>query len=446
MTHYKTLAFVLMALLAGFASCRKEPLENKGNPNHRVCKTYSQQFETVWAGMDQGYVFWDRDTVDWDKRYEEFKPIFAEFDSRPANRPVTIYEYYAAYEGLFEGLLDHHLTGIFYSPKGTPHGQCQAYVRPGKNDYEHPTNPIDERNKQLKVLRKKAIPGTLIEYNPNTTYNIPGSYFCLIEGAKEGEMIAYFRFTDFNMVEMHQKYEYGSGAYPDAVSAQAPAKAFYGPRYHEGISMEGASYANNDSVVGIIIDLRGNGGGSVADLAPIIGSLAQTPTLIGYTRVKEGYGRLDYSEWSESWIDCPRTKHLKTPKPIVVLSDVYSGSCAELATMLIKSLPNGTFIGERTYGAVGGLYAGNASNVYHDLYYSGCFGDPDYYENGPDPYKNDFSFYVYTSTFHMVDNNHGDVEGVGVQPDIEVLYNRSKLDQGTDTQLDRAIRFIRVGH
>ena len=101
---------------------------------------------------------------------------------------------------------------------------------------------------------------------------------------------------------------------------------------------------------------------------------------------------------------------------------------------------------ERTYGAVGGLYAGNASNVYHDLYYSGCFGDPDYYENGPDPYKNDFSFYVYTSTFHMVDNNHGDVEGVGVQPDIEVLYNRSKLDQGTDTQLDRAIRFIRVGH
>ena len=210
--------------------------------------------------------------------------------------------------------------------------------------------------------------------------------------------------------------------------------------------MEGASYANNDSVVGIIIDLRGNGGGSVADLAPIIGSLAQTPTLIGYTRVKEGYGRLDYSEWSESWIDCPRTKHLKTPKPIVVLSDVYSGSCAELATMLIKSLPNGTFIGERTYGAVGGLYAGNASNVYHDLYYSGCFGDPEYYENGPDPYKNDFSFYVYTSTFHMVDNNHGDVEGVGVQPDIEVLYNRSKLDQGTDTQLDRAIRFIRVGH
>ena len=114
MTHYKTLAFVLMAILAGFASCRKEPLENKGNPNHRVCKTYSQQFETVWAGMDQGYVFWDRDTVDWDKRYEEFKPVFAEFDSRPANRPVTIYEYYAAYEGLFQGLLDHHLTGIFY--------------------------------------------------------------------------------------------------------------------------------------------------------------------------------------------------------------------------------------------------------------------------------------------------------------------------------------------
>jgi hypothetical protein len=436
----------VMLVALSLTSCRKEPLENKGNPHHRVCKTYSQQFEAVWAGMDQGYLFWDRDTVDWDERYEKYKPIFAEFDARPANKPVTIYEYNDAYIGLFEGLLDHHLYGRFYTPKGIPHGYCEATVRPGENDYRHSTDPDVERANQLKVLRKKAIPGTMLEYNPNSTYDIPGSYFCLIKGANDGELIAYFRFTNFFMVQMHQLYEYASNVVPDAVRAQAPAKAFYGPRYHEGISMEGAGYANNDSVVGIIIDLRGNGGGSVADLAPLIGSLAQTPTLVGYTRVKEGYGRLDYSAWSESWVDCPKNMHLKKAKPIVVLADIHSVSCAELATMLIKALPNGTFIGERTYGAIGGLYSGNATNIYHDLFYSGCFGDNEYFENGPDPYKNIFSYYVYTSTFHMVDSDHGDVEGIGVQPDIEIRYNKHLLESGTDNQLDRAIRFLRVGH
>lgn len=446
MRHLKFYCIVLASVALSLTSCRKEPLENNGNPNHILCRTYTQQFETIWAGMDQGYVFWDRDTVDWDKRYEQFKPIFAAFDSRPANNPVTYREFAEAYYGLFQGLLDHHLTARIYTPKGTPRGACEVIIQPGENDYVHPTYPDQERNLQLKALRKKAIPGTMKEYNPNTTYGIPGSYFCLIKGANEGELIAYFRFTGFSMVQMHQMYEYGSSAFPDAVKAQAPAKAFYGPRYHEGINMEGAGYANNDSVVGIIFDVRGNGGGSVADLSPIVGSLGQSPTLVGYTRVKEGYGRLDYSAWSESWVASPANAHLKKAKPIVVLADINSVSCAELATMLIKALPNGTFIGERTYGAIGGLYSGNATNIYHDLFYDGCFGDYDYFENGPDPYKDIFSFYIYTSTFHMVDNNYGDVEGVGVQPDIEIKYNYKLLEQGTDNQLDRAIRFLRVGH
>jgi C-terminal processing protease CtpA/Prc len=183
----------------------------------------------------------------------------------------------------------------------------------------------------------------------------------------------------------------------------------------------------------------------VEDLEPLIGSLSQSPTLVGYTRVKEGYGRLDYSAWSESVVNCPAL-HLNKQKPIVVLADVTSVSCAELATMLIKALPNGTFIGERTYGAIGGLYSGGSTNIYHDLFYSGCFGDYEYFENGPDPYRDNFSYYVYTSTFHMVDNTYGDVEGVGVQPDIEIRFNLNRLDEGTDNQLDRAIRFIRVGH
>ena len=227
--------------------------------------------------MDQGYVFWEKDTVDWDARYEQYRPIFEAFDARPANKPVTYMEYYEAYTGLFEGLLDHHLTGRFYSPKGIPRGACEAWVSPGNNTYYHPTGTSYERSLQLDILKKKAIAGTYLSSEPVSygTFDVPGSYFCLIQGKNEGELIAYFRFTNFYMLQM---YAYHT-ALPNSVSAQAPAKAFYGPRYYEGITT-GAGYANNDSVVGLIIDLRGNGGGSVADLSPIIGSLSQTDTRV----------------------------------------------------------------------------------------------------------------------------------------------------------------------
>lgn len=430
--------YILLSLLlmTCFSSCRKEAEDNLLNPNSRQCRSYLSQFEAVWQGMDQGYVFWGRDSVDWDARYEEYQPIFAAFDKRPRNNPVTWTEYYDAYEGLFHGLLDHHLAGRFWSAKD----KFETWVSPGQNNYSHESG----RQKELQILRNKCIPGSYVGCDPFTYANLefPGTYFCLFKGKNEGELIAYFRFTNFYLMQMYQYYQMYGNQLPNGVAAQAALKAFYGPHYEQGMSQT-VGYANNDSVVGLIIDLRGNGGGSVADLLPFIGSLSMSPTIVGYTRVKDGFGRLDYSPWSKSVIGTP-SKHLMKEKPVVVLADVTSVSCAEVATMLIKSLPYGVFIGERTYGAVGGLYA-NSSSM-HDMFYGGCFGDQEYFNNGPDPYSDIFSFYVYTSTYHMVDKDYNDVEGVGVQPDIEVKYNKDRLAAGYDNQLDRALRYIRVGH
>ena len=432
---------LVLAISVCAVSCRKEPLD-KVNPNNRVkaCKTYLQQFLTVWEGMDQGYVFWDKDSIDWDERYDKYRPVFEAFDARPANNPVTQREYAEAWNGLFEGLLDHHLVGRFYSAKG----KFEARVSPGRNTYEHSTTSTRERDIQLGILQRKAIPGTFVGCEPFTygKYDFPGSWFCLLKGANEGELIAYFRFTSFYMSRMPQLYATYSNL-PNERTAQAAAKKFYGPQYHRG-AITGAGYVNNDSVVGIIIDLRGNVGGSVADLEPLIGSLSQSPTLIGYTRVKEGFGRLDYSAWSKSIVDCPDL-HMNKPKPVVVLADVSSVSCAELSTMLIKALPHGKFIGERTFGAVGGLYSGESTNVFHDLFYDGCFGDYTYFEDGPNIYSDVFSFYVYTSTFHMVDRDFNDIEGFGVKPDIEVLYSARLLESGVDNQLERALVYLRTG-
>jgi hypothetical protein len=61
-------------------------------------------------------------------------------------------------------------------------------------------------------------------------------------------------------------------------------------------------------------------------------------------------------------------------------------------------------------------------------------------------YKGKYHFYIYTSTFNMVDKDYNQVEGVGVKPDIEVLFNRNRLwNEGLDIQLERALRYIKTG-
>ncbi|MBQ6069142.1 MAG: hypothetical protein IJK84_06535 [Bacteroidales bacterium] len=431
-------AVIILALTITLAACRKESeVSDIINPNSRTCKTFTQQFEAVWNGMSQGYVFWGRDTVDWDARYEQYKPVFEEFDARPASRPVSAEEYNAAYQGLFQGLLDHHLYGMFTVPRA----KYEAIVRPGVNSYYHDMDPGSERREQLRVLKDRTdlVPNSYYAYDPEDygSFSIPGMYCALIK-LKTGKNVAYFRFTNFYLSVVHEVYSF----IDHVETVQEPLRKFFGPRYWEGITSEG-SYANDESVVGIIIDLRGNGGGSTADLVPFIGSLSQSSTLVGYTRVKDGFGRLDYSPWSKYVIGCPRL-HLQEQKPIVVLADINSVSCAELATMLIKNLPNGTFIGERTYGAVGALWPD--SEHQHDYLYSGCFGDYNYYQYGMDlyRYKETYPYYVYTSTYHMVDCNYDDIEGVGVKPDIEVKFDRhSLMNNHKDLQLNRAVDYLR---
>lgn len=438
-------------LVLSAASCRKESGVSKMvNPNDRVCSSYASQFEAVWQGMDQGYTFWADDTVDWDARYAAFRPVFESFDTMAY---VSQAAYQAAYDGLFEGLLDHHLMGIFFAPGGN--GKL-AVVSPGSNDYAHTTNAYAERERELEVLRNRS---DLVKYvgfdqsvDPKYGIEVPGTYFALIKGRHDGEMIAYFRFTNFYLSELIQNRD---NLYYQ-ISALAPIKAFYGTA--NGTGMTAYGYANNDSVVGIVFDLRGNGGGHTSDLAPFVGSLSQGNNVVGYTRVKDGFGRLDYSPWAAYSIGCPKD-HLVSPKPVVALVDINSVSCAELATMLVKGMPNGTVIGERTYGAVGALLPN--SSYSHDMFYNGCMGEYELYTDfqqygylGYDEltriyqsqYKGVFPFYVYTSTFNMVDRDYRQVEGVGVQPDIEVLFDRNRLwNDKVDVQLNRAITFIKTG-
>lgn len=388
--------------------CRKDPLElrNPNDPNYRP-KTYVEQFEIIWQGIDNGYLFWGRDTTDWDAVYERLLPRFQQFD---ADGGTSMWQYAEAYNDMVGSLIDHHFTMYVQDPvRGGV-----AVVQPGaaevvRRSYYHST-PMED---QVSVLRRRS---DIVESAYNSNRNTTRSWYAKIK-QPDGRFVLYFRLEGFQMSNLIYRTD----------STVQPMMKFYGTKL-DGFSNASFANAYPDRVAGIIYDVRGNGGGYVAELTPLIGAFSAVDRQFGYSRIKEGLGRLDYSVWSPFVLKSP-TKHLNHEYPIVVLADCNSVSCAEITTQFIKSLPNGTFIGERTWGGTCMLMPGQ-----HDVLYSGVFGELG--KNG---------YYVYTSNFDMVLNDFSSLEGVGVEPDIWCGYDATALSRGIDNQLERALEFIREG-
>ena len=177
----------------------------------------------------------------------------------------------------------------------------------------------------------------------------------------------------------------------------------------------------------VIIDVRDNGGGYLADMQEILAPMLDTDLLVGYTRVKEGLGRLDYGPWVPCILS-PAENHRKVEAPIVVLANLNSVSMSEMTCMAVSVLPNGCVVGERTFGGTGPLYGD------YKFAYSGAW------ENS--------AVSVYGSTAVMKDARGKIHEGVGIVPHIEVLQTpevEAEMRSGVDPQLERALEYIRTG-
>lgn len=192
------------------------------------------------------------------------------------------------------------------------------------------------------------------------------------------------------------------------------------------------------SLGGVIIDVRTNGGGYTNDYQYVLGSLLpEGGQLICYSRFKRGAGRYDYSPLMPMVMATyDKTHEVINDAPIVVLCNASSGSMAELTSRGVKLLENGTLIGTRTYGALSGLTG--ITNYSEE--YAGTVG-----------VKNNTPVYCYIpsmATFDIdADGNTIQLEGIGITPNIIVELDPDlKKNQGRDTQLERALQFIRTGN
>ena len=139
---------------------------------------------------------------------------------------------------------------------------------------------------------------------------------------------------------------------------------------------------------GLIIDIRGNGGGDLTYAELLAARFCKEKTLVGYTQHKTGKGHSDFSSLEPLYIE--PSSNIRWTKPVVVLTNRQVFSAANEFTMYMKAMPMVKVVGDHTGGGAGMPFSSSLPNgwvvrfsaipTYDAQRQSTEFGiDPDYY-------------------------------------------------------------------
>ena len=246
--------------------------------------------------------------------------------------------------------------------------------------------PADKMADLYAALLGKA--GKPVELTVNATASLAGSRKVIVTPIDDEAGLYYYNWVQHNIEYVNSKTngEIGYIHVPD----MGPA----------GLNEFVKYFYPQLSKKGLIIDDRGNGGGNVSPM--IIERLRREITRSNMARNVEIPGQT------------PRQMMLG---PMVMLINQYSASDGDLFPYAFKKHEMGTVIGMRTWGGVVGI---RGSLPFID---------------GMDLRKPEFASYSSETSDWII-------EGIGVEPDIEIDNDPAMEYLGIDAQLDKAIEVI----
>ena len=366
-------------------------------------QSYSDVFEAFWKGMNENYMFWDIETVDWNNMYKTYKPRFESLDQQK-NDPAAGEKAVQYMVDMTKDLSDSHLNLTF-------NGQA-TYLLEGYPITSSGFNPASMRH-QLRGDRA-PIPKSVFDQVIPQHYLTKAEFGTDANDAFEinlgiiprgGKNILYIEFSQFML---NQEYWAEN-------STATPVKPVLDDFFR---------YTKDPSIDGLIIDLRGNPGGSVPDLDFFLGSLITTPMQMAYTRTKDGDGALDYTPWIKGYVHPQPGSTDFTGKPVAVLVDGNSVSMSEMTSMTAKAIfPKAKLVGEQTWGGTGQIPADDVR------YLGGQFTAGNFVQ-------------VYMAGVEMRDINMVCHENKGFTPDIPVAYDTTAIKSNIDVMLDKAIQHV----
>ena len=244
--------------------------------------------------------------------------------------------------------------------------------------------------------------------------------------------IAYFYLSDFNLIG-HMDERAIKQSFPGATDFTYERIARVVDVWKSWFSTIQA-FHKAGQLKGIILDLRGNGGGALTDEQYLLGGMLPAGGFqIGWSRLKRGVGRYDYSPMMPESVPTMEADHeIITDVPIVVLVNSGSVSMSEITALTAKNMPNARVIGKRTHGGLCGL----TGNEFYTENYAGHIG-----VEGATP------VFCYLPNQILFDNNKRPLESIGIIPDFEVDLDTIAFKRDfTDTQLNRALQYVRTGN
>mgnify|MGYP002784077200 CR=1 FL=1 len=285
-----------------FISCNREkdfiaPSDYGSDPQ--------QIFEAFWNGIDQNYVFFNYDPVDWDQIYNSF--------AGKVNASTTNTQLINIFTQMMEPLIDHHKIlkvndkdygGVFNSnyTKNYPITNFESLVL----------------REYLDTAGRFKLSSVIDEDNKKVTVD---QYF---GGKIRFKKIFYFRSRTF----------IGNALQDEQFKSEFIYRI-------DTLNSKGYDF---------ILDLRNNGGGNATEFAALVSLFPGRTFTWGYSKVRTARDRFTMSPYFPETIPSsgPGIK-----RKIAVLVNRYSFSAAELTTMALSGLPNVVVIGDTTGGATG---------------------------------------------------------------------------------------------
>ena len=349
--------------------------------------SFDKVFQNFWIKMNTNYVYWDIDATNWNSVYTKYKPIFSKLDIQNSNDLRKSVSYFREMTG---SLLDNHYYISFQNSYMADSSIYPAFARKSKMSSFH--YPFSYFKTDTSYLDKKYI---LAFDNLNAVNGVP---LTVLTGTIQQNIL----FFSFNHCSLFKSFNSANGNVKSALQF-----------FFEQLSAQ--------TVKGVIVDVRSNQGGDIADLNFLVGRFIDSQLHFGFTKSKSGTAQFQYTPWIKAFVSASE-QGKKISVPIIVLTDNVTASTAEAITMALHCLPKTVTIGETTWGATGPVTS-------EELYNDGSFSIPGF-----------LSVQTASCQFKYIDNKI--YEETGFPPDIPIAFNYISLLNNKDVQLEKAISLL----